>query len=563
MLQLRPYQTECARAISEAVQRKKNPVAVIPTGGGKSLVIAYVCARIAAAGKRVLLLTHVKELVEGNFEELMRLSPFIDAGIYSAGLSRKDAGHAAISAGVQSYVRQAYNEDAFDYIIIDEAHRVPPDGEGQYRKIIDAETAKNPKIRVIGLTATPYRQSQGLLTEGDGALFDEICYQADFLDMVRDGYLAPVTSYHGLGSADMRGVHTRRGEFLEAEAEAAFMAVLPEQVAAIIKAGEKRKKWLIFATSIRHAEALHFALNDALGGERIGLVHGEIERDPVIEAFKADKILGIVNVNILTTGFNVPSVDMLALCRATQSTSLYVQMVGRGTRIAPGKTDCLVLDFGGNVARHGPIDLATQAKGGGGGGDKKELAKTCKACGALNHLAVKECEVCGELFPIKPREIGKNLESKAANGGIVSTEATRIYCDSVNFVADVTGEKSKTPGQPVIIMEFIQNGEYWPVHRQWLMLWHDNDFARSKSWTMLNAVTGGKAHLLRENITGEPIEQSEKYAAALNAAYAAGKFQRIDFVLLLPNKKNPKYHDLVSWGMQDLDADESGQQEAA
>lgn len=528
----RPYQTAAVKAASASVMQGKSPLIVLPTGTGKALCVAIITAQIVKHSKRVLNLTHVKELVSQNHAELLTYEPLIDAGIYSAGLIRKDIGHAAMFAGVQSYVNHAYDSGRFDYILIDEAHRVPPGGEGQYQKVFEVERKKNPDIKIIGLTATPFRMGQGSLIEGDDRLFDEICYEANYLDMVRDGYLSMVTAQIGKGSADLSGVHIRRGEYVESEAEEAFMAVLPAQVAAIIDYGRNRKKWLVFATSVKHAEALQQALNEHID---TGLVHGGVaDRDEVIRDFKNGKLRACVNVNIMTTGTNIPAIDMIVLCRATQSTSLYVQMVGRGTRIASGKKDCLVLDFGQNTIRHGPIDTASQARS--GGGNKEPLGRQCPECDTVSPIGEKNCIACGFEFPKPKRSVGKNLKESAGEGGITSIEPVQLYVDSVEFVAEVASS-----GNDCIIAHFKQNHEKWSVHREWFMLWHSNEWVHSMAWRKLNAITGGQA---------EDLKGLEKHVIAqvLNEGYTLGEIPRIDFLKLLPNKKDKKYFDLVAWG---------------
>jgi len=530
-MQLRPYQLDAVRAASRSIQDEKNPLIVLPTGTGKSLVIADITRRAVAAGRRVLVLTHVRELIAQNYAEFCALQPFADAGIYSAGMKRKDRDHAVIFAGIQSYVSVATEAGVFDYVIIDEAHRIPPDGTGQYQQVLTAERAKNPGVRIIGLTATPYRVGQGMLTEGDDALLDEICYQANFLDLVADGYLAPVVSRHGISSADLSGVHTRRGEYVEVEAAAAFMAVLPAHVDGIVKAGQNRKKWLIFAQSVIHAEALHAALSAHVP---CGLVHGGVERDEAIDAFKSGALRALVNVNILTTGFNAPDIDMVVLCRATQSTSLYVQMVGRGTQIAQGKTDCLILDYGGNIERHGPIDCASQRKP----GDGLPPMKSCPECGMIHYMPVMQCG-CGYEFPATERNTGKDLTTTATNGGITSEEPIRIDVDDVIFVSSRTRK-----GDDCILIEFMQEGERWPAHREYLLLWHEHPYARAKGWRILNAVTNGQAAEF-EN------EDPDIIAAVCQEAYEAREFPKIDYIMLLRNQKNPKYFDLIAWGGND------------
>ncbi len=157
MLVLRPYQEAAVAAVYEHLRmRNDNPVVVLPTGAGKSLVIAKlaydaVCQWLG----RVLVVTHVQELVEQNADKIRRASPELKVGVYSAGLRRRDTREAVIVAGIQSIFRRACELDAFDLVIVDEAHTIPPDGDGMYRQFLDDAEVVNPAVRVIGLTATP------------------------------------------------------------------------------------------------------------------------------------------------------------------------------------------------------------------------------------------------------------------------------------------------------------------------------------------------------------------------------------------------------------------------
>ena len=263
----------------------------------------------------------------------------------------------------------------------------------------------------------------------------------------------------------------------------------------------------------------------------MGLVHGGIERDSVISQFKKGKLKCIINVNILTTGFNVPDIDMIAICRATQSVSLYVQIVGRGTRIAKGKTDCLVLDFGGNVERHGAIDTASCRPKGQGIAPMKD----CPECGRLYGMMQKECE-CGHKFEIAPRVVGKKLEEKAAKGGLTSTEPMQHDIDFVEYHA-----KTSSTGNNAIVVEFWQFDKQYPVATMWLTLWHKNDFWRKKCWQKLNALCGG---IIKKEFEIDHYQLAQE----LNEFYSEGSIPKVNFISTLPQKDNPKYKEVIGFG---------------
>lgn len=538
----RYYQTDAVKAASLSVRNGKNPLIVLPTGTGKALCVSMITAMAVKHGRRVLNLTHRKNLIEQNYLELLEYEPGIDAGIYSAGLKRRDKGHSVIFAGIQSYVNHVYDSELFDYIIVDEAHWIPPDEQGMYGKAISVDRKKNPKIRVIGLTATARRMDQGLLTEGDGALFDEICYEAFYLDMVREGYLAPITAFSPkASSADLSKVHIRKGDYVESEATEAFMRVLPEQVARIVSAGKTHKKWCVFATSTKHADALGAALNQHV---KTVVIHSKADDDPdeAFKQFKYGDARCAVSVDMMTTGTNVPEISLVALCRGMISPVLYVQSVGRLTRTCKGKTHGEVLDFGGNIERHGPFDLASRSTSSVSREKGAALAKQCKNCEAMNQLSATVCENCGSEFEAPTRVRGKNLVAKAAEGGITSIEPKKLYVNYMAFVADVTNA-----GNQCVIIQFWQSGQRFPIHREWLLLWHDNLFAKNESLKKLAALTGGQ---YKEFDGLNPVETAQ----ALTDAYDAGAIPKVGFIMTLPDKKNPKYSRIVATGNDD-DAD--------
>ena len=212
---------------------------------------------------------------------------------------------------------------------------------------------------MIGFTATPYRLDSGMLHEGKGALFTDIAYEVSVRQLIDDGYLCPLVSKAAETKLDVSGVGSRGGEFIPGQLQAAVD--LPEITEAaideVVRLGADRRSWLAFCAGVEHAT--HVAEAIRARGFTAATIFGDTpkpERDRIIAAFKRGEIRALASMGVLTTGFNAPGVDLIAMLRPTKSTGLYVQMAGRGTRLAPGKADCLVLDFAGNVARHGPID---------------------------------------------------------------------------------------------------------------------------------------------------------------------------------------------------------------
>ncbi|MBX9594811.1 MAG: DEAD/DEAH box helicase, partial [Roseomonas sp.] len=409
MMELRPYQRAAIDALYDYFAGNTgNPLVDLPTGTGKSVVIAGFVKEAVAAwpDTRILMLTHVKELIQQNFMALIRMWPGAPAGIYSAGLSRRDIHAQVLFAGIQSIHKHAAKVQRCDLVIIDEAHLLSTNDSGMYRKFLaELNVINTGLLKVVGFTATPYRLDSGLLHKGKDRIFTDIAYSARVLDMIQQGYLSPVVPKRTSTQLDVGGVGTRGGEFIAKDLEAAVDRdeVTRAAVAEIVEHGKDRGSWLCFCSGVSHAKHVRDAIREA--GFSAEVVTGETppgERDTIIQAFKAGRLRCITNANVLTTGFDAPGTDLIALLRPTKSVGLYVQMVGRGTRLAPGKDDCLVLDFAGNTARHGPIDTVDGHKD-PTEGEGEAPTKVCPECETINHASVRRCFSCGYEFP--PPEI--------------------------------------------------------------------------------------------------------------------------------------------------------------
>jgi DNA repair protein RadD len=384
-----------------------NPCLVLPTGAGKSHIVAALCKDALQnwPETRVLMLTHVKELISQNAEKMRQHWPNAPLGIYSAGLKCKDLGEPITFAGIQSVRTKAKSLGHIDLVIIDECHLVSHKEEGGYRTLLADLTAINPNLRVVGLTATPYRLGHGYITDKP-ALFDALIEPVSIEELIYKGYLSTLRSKLTKEQFDVSGVHKKGGEYIESELQAAVDTKdkNAKVVYEIISKATDRKSWLIFCAGVQHA----YNIKDALIAQGIvaECVTGEtpsIERDRILTDFKAGRIQALTNANVLTTGFDAPGIDLIAMLRPTMSPGLYVQMAGRGLRIAPGKTDCMVLDFAGVVEQHGPI---TAVRPPPKKGDKVGEApiKVCDNCQEICALSVRVCPSCGEAFPepVKP-----------------------------------------------------------------------------------------------------------------------------------------------------------------
>ncbi len=358
MYKLRDYQQEAVNSVIKYFQKKHDPaMIVLPTGAGKSLVIAEL-ARIARG--RVLVLAHVKELVEQNYEKY--ISYGLSAGIFSASLGKKDFDQKAIFGSVQSVARapdEFFND--FSLLVIDECHRVAEEGSTQYQEVIKKLLDRNPRLCILGLTATPYRLGVGWIYEYSQSgeiktdqkrFFKQCVYELPLSYMIKNKYLTtpvkvdiPVTCY------DFSELTEKDRSYTASEIEEILKnqkRLTPLIIKNIIDIAERfnRQGVMIFSGSVRHAEEIM----SYLPPEDARVVLGDTdmkERDDIVDDFKKKKFKYLVNVSVLTTGFDAPHVDVIAILRPTESNSLYQQIVGRGLRLSQDKKDCYVLDYTG------------------------------------------------------------------------------------------------------------------------------------------------------------------------------------------------------------------------
>lgn len=395
---LRYYQQEAVESVFSYLREKQgNPLVVLPTGAGKSHVIREIAAGVISRGRRLIVLQHRKELIEQNARGVQ------GAGLYSAGLNRKQINEDIIFAGIQSCYKNAFDFGRRHLVIIDEAHLVGD--EGRFQTFLKDLLVVNPDLRVVGLTATPYRTSEGHLTEGE--TWDAVCYEAPVSRLIAEGFLSPLTSQPS-SVYDTSALTVRAGEFTETSLQLLFddeqkIDAACEQVR--LACGDRRSV-IVFCSGVTHA----YHVAERLGGE---VIHGEtssLERGALIEAFKNGRLKYLCNCDVLTTGFDAPNVDAVVLLRATMSPGLLVQMAGRGFRLSPGKKDCLILDFGNNIERHGPLDAIDFGKRKGPSGEGEANKKTCPGCDEEVPPSVRVCS-CGFIFP-KP-ELKHEIEASA------------------------------------------------------------------------------------------------------------------------------------------------------
>ena len=455
LIQLRDYQAAAVQSVWEYFKTNTgNPCLALPTGTGKSVVIGGFLEQIYRQYpmQKVLVLTHVKELIQQNYEKLKAMWPHAPAGINSSGLNRRDFHDRIIFAGIASVAKHAKSFGRVDLVLVDEAHLISPNEETMYQRFLMALREINPYIKVIGFTATPWRLGQGKITQ-DG-IFTDICFDmtsvAAFNWLIQQGYLSPLIPKKTELLLDVSGVHKSGGEFKANELQLAVDkdAITYEALTETLQLGVDRNHWLIFASGVEHANNIASMLTTM--GVECKAVHSKMsdaERDSIIAEFKAGKIRAVVNNNVLTTGFDFPAIDLIVMLRPTSSTVLWVQMLGRGTRPWEGKENCLVLDFAGNTARLGPInDPVIPRKKGEKTGEAP--VRICPKCSMYNHASARFCggqpyptaEGCGEEFTFTTK-----LRKAASTNELIKSDAPIV---EVFFVDSVTYAIHNKPGKP-------------------------------------------------------------------------------------------------------------------
>lgn len=436
-MQLRWYQEEAVEALfnfysvpraigADGVPVAKNAVVCLPTGTGKSVVIAEFFRRAFALhmSTRAFMLTHVKELIRQNANKMRSVWPGAPMGVYSAGLKQRDTTQPLIFGGIQSVVKKIETFGFRDFLVIDEAHLVGDDGS--YLKAIAALQKLNPFLKVIMLTATPYRLGMGLLTNGPIAtdIVYDLCNPEGFARLIAEGFLCPPVPKRTKLQLDIRGVGMGTGDLNQkqlqnaVDKEATTYAALNEAVAYGNNPDDYRHCWLIFASGQEHADHIGEMLETFFGVSCV-VIHdgkGDDENEASLEAWMTGKVRAAVSMNKMTTGLDHPPVDLIVMLRPTASPGLWVQMLGRGTRpydgrlrahYIPGfeyiKVNCLVLDFAGNTRRLGPIDnpLIPRLKGEGPPGEAP--VKVCDMCDSYNAASVRFCTVCGAEFTFQEK----------------------------------------------------------------------------------------------------------------------------------------------------------------
>jgi DNA repair protein RadD len=398
---LRPYQKVAVADASRALDSHKNTLVVAPTGAGKTIMLSALVGERFKKDNRVLIIQHRDELVNQNRSKFAAINPNISTSIVNG--STKNWNGETIFSMIQTVSRgtNLRQRPKFDMVIIDESHHAAAD---TYQKVIEAVREDNEHVEIVGFTATPNR--------GDGkalrSTFTNCSHQIEITTLIREGFLVrPKAFVIDVGVREaLEGVTRRANDFDMAEVEQIMnKRVINERVVAewIEKAGDR--KTVVFCSTVKHAEDLLivFVENQINAAMVVGETPKE-ERKQILHDLEFGETQVVINVAVLTEGFDAPPVSCIVLTRPSSYKSTMVQMIGRGLRIIDPeiypdivKTDCMVLDFGTSILKHGALDEAANLDG----KDKQEgeaPEKKCPKCGFINPLSVKECVECGHVF---------------------------------------------------------------------------------------------------------------------------------------------------------------------
>lgn len=404
---LRPYQQNAADAAIKEIRRSLEPCLIeAATGAGKSLLVAYIAKLINdMSGKHVLCLAPTSELVEQNHEKFLLTGD--PASIYCAAMNRKDLRHAVVfgSPGTFKGIAKQVGE-RIGLIIVDEAQGMTP----TVRQIIEDIRSVNPKVRILGLTGTPYELGKGYIYRMDengkawgddkakDPFFMRKVYTISAPELIELGFLTPpVLGALGVVGYDTSGIDfSAAKKTVEDQIDRAFMGdnrKTAHIIADIVHQSRGKRGVMIFAATIQHAEECMRSLPPELSAIVTGKTPKK-ERKKIIADFKAQKIKYLVNVAVLTTGFDAPHVDVIAILRKTESIGLLQQIIGRGLRLFDGKDYVLILDYAENIESHCPdgdiFAPEVKASMGGTSGGSREFE--CPDCHAENVFSMRRNE---------------------------------------------------------------------------------------------------------------------------------------------------------------------------
>lgn len=504
-MQLRPYQEDAIASVMEAMRTEQNVLLQAPTAAGKTVIFTTLVKRLLrmAPKGRVLMLAHRQELIGQAAEKMRSVWPHHPRiSIACAGKDKRVVVHGSIVFGsVQTMARRLDDLMPFNLCIIDEAHRLPPADarHTQYITLLEALRLQNPEMRLLGVTATPYRLGHGYIygdqcREGAVNIFPRLHHQIEVKELLEQGYLSPMRGKVSLQEnllSDLGSVKVN-GDY--AEGELGEVMSKPIYIDACVDLYERhaadRNHVMVFACTISHAEKIRDAF--AARGHHAEVVHSQtnkLDRAAILAGFVDGNIKVLVNVSVLIEGFDAPRTDCIIMARPTKSAALYVQQAGRGLRLAEGKTDCLLLDISGNTIVFGAdfdnIRVAIPKVSDEPG---EAPAKACPECESLVHCSAHECPECGYVFPPPPVEerpapeiltdVDYNVVPEAVDAEIISATIEPYTSRAQNSMLRLTLETNSSMGNVYHYLNFDQDAHWYQRQKSgtwWRMIhgWDD------------------------------------------------------------------------------------------
>lgn len=480
-MQLRDYQQRILDDLYAWFRRNPDghPIVNACVGSGKSVMIAELCRQSLAdwPETRIVMVVASRELCQQNLFKLLAVWPDAPAGVLSASLGGRDTQSQILFATIGSIAKRAHEIGHVDLLLVDECHNVNTSEAGMYRTLInDLRKYGSTHLRVIGWTGTPFRGNGVWLQQGDAPLFTAVAATVGMPELLKQGHLAPLVTAKTETRIDTTGVGISNGDYKIGELEARAEEVTEAAMDELVRLGADRTQWLVFCVTIEHAQGVLCALRDR--GIDADLVTGKTasgQRADLIHRFKTGRLRCLVNVACLTTGFDAPETDLIALLRPTKSPVLYVQIAGRGMRTAPDKADCLWLDFTTTTAELGAVDTIRgrnkRVRKEGDDEARKAPTKLCDGCGNEVPAGVLECPDCGHQFPPPKPAVGRTASNATILASMAAPEPVRI--------SNVTYRRHQKEGSPDSLRV-----DYWDGYKvaasEWVCIEH-NGFARQKA----------------------------------------------------------------------------------
>ena len=410
---LRPYQEIAVDDAATALDKHKNTIVVAPTGAGKTIMLSALVGKRFQVGNKVLVLQHRDELVRQNKTKFSRVNPDITTSIVDG--NEKDWSGSTIFSMVQTLSREnnLTNINHFDLVVVDESHHAVAD---TYMRIINKVKEANNSVEIVGFTATPNRGDK----KGLKKVFTNCSHQIEISTLIREGFLVPPKTFViDVGvQKDLANVRKTVTDFDMSEVEKIMnKRAINEKIVAEWQDKAETRKTVVFCSTINHAQDVCDEFRRA--NIRAEIVTGDTpseERKQILKDLEHGDVQVVVNVAVLTEGFDAPPISCIVLTRPCSYKSTMVQMIGRGLRTVsqeeyPGliKKDCIVLDFGTSVLIHGSLDEGVNLDGDAHLNAGATPLKICPECQSEIPLSSRECPICGHEFGGEEKEALENF----------------------------------------------------------------------------------------------------------------------------------------------------------